>query len=254
MEAPELRTGDEAGKPLARVLFVQAHNEFDSGARLAGSRPSRQGADGNGPRGMEPVPEGLHVGVAPDQGDGAPVGVEKVHWAGRLLGQTVAGRNEREVWQADLDVNAIAVRLDGDVMVTVNARGLFGLHCPLPSGREGVYGWGWPGGKRNSSGTVQGRRSRKVNEIVIFLRGIGPWVPRASPSRAVGTATPNARGCPCSTARRSKPRAGWSWSAIPGLTAPAKGRQRLLGPEHLGPRRIQMHVITHLQPACQPVF
>src|ERR1039458_2638713 len=162
---------------------------------------------------MEPVPEGLHVGAAPDQGDGAPVGVEKVHWAGRLLRQTVAGRNERELWQADLEVNAIASSLDDDVMVTVNARGLFGLHGPVPRGREGVYGWGWPGGKRKSAGTVQGRRPDKLNEIVIFPRDIGPWVPRASRSRAGGAATPNVLGCPCSSARRSRPSAGWSWSA-----------------------------------------
>src|ERR1035437_2611739 len=32
---------------------------------------------------------------------------------------------------------------------------------------------------------------------------------------------------------------------IPRITAPAKGRQRLLGLEDLRPRRIQMHVITH---------
>jgi hypothetical protein len=93
-----------------------------------------------------------------------------------------------------------------------------------------------------------------VNEIVIFPRAIGPWVPRASRFRAVGAATPNALGCLCSSARPSRPRAGWSWSATPGLTAPAKGRQRLFRLQHLGPRRIQTHVITHLQPACQPVF
>jgi hypothetical protein len=68
-----------------------------------------------------------------------------------------------------------------------------------------------------------------VNEIVIFPRDIGPRVPRASRSHAGGAATPNALGCPCSSARGSRPRAGWSWSATPGLTAPAKGRQRLLG-------------------------
>ena len=38
------------------------------------------------------------------------------------------------------------------------------------------------------------------------------------------------------------------------LSNPSQGRQRLLGLEHLRPRRIQMHVITHRQPACQPAF
>ena len=52
VETSELRTGDEAGKPLARAVFIQPLNEFDSGARLACSRAARQGADGNGPRGM----------------------------------------------------------------------------------------------------------------------------------------------------------------------------------------------------------
>jgi len=46
-----------------------------------------------------------------------------------------------------------------------------------------------------------------VNEIVIFPGDIGLWVARAGRFRAVGAATPNALGCPCSSARRSGPRA-----------------------------------------------
>ena len=92
--------------------------------------------------------------------------------------------------------------------------------------------------------------SWSANEIVIFPRGIGPWVRRVGLLRALGAPTPDALGCPCSSARRSRPMAWLSSSAFARhqmIDCPRISNVRL--PSH-APRLLQLSVnMGHLAPA-----
>src|ERR1017187_6406596 len=140
-------------------------------------------------------------------------------WAWRLAG-FMRPRDLESATGEDLKCFLSDLAVRGRVSVATQKQGLNALIFLFREGlgREAGDLTGFQLSRRGPRvPTVEG----SVNEIVIFPGGIGLWLPQQGRFRAAGAATPSALGCPCSSARRSRPKASWSWSAIPGLTEPS---------------------------------
>src|ERR1039457_2699607 len=108
--------GDKASKPFALFRIV---TELNTQACLTASGPSNQASDRDRWIRSQPAFEVGLCGFSPHKRNGAYKWVEQVEnffWFALLA---MPG-NQREVRLTDVDGNAIAVRLDDDVVVAVN--------------------------------------------------------------------------------------------------------------------------------------